>query len=219
MHTKLNHPLRIVLSKVDQYSCPGSINFHCHSTFSDGSLSPTELYTQANKIKIEHLAITDHHSVSSFHEVTNYLSNNSSSCQPFTKIWAGVEITGLIKNCLVHILALGFDPQSIFMSPYLQGDSVSGSLLQAQNIVSSIKKASGLSFLAHPGRYRISFNELINEAYKLKFDGVEVWYDYERSHKWRPSPYICDQINKQVNSLNMLKTCGTDTHGLSLLRR
>tara|TARA_Y100001968_G_scaffold220117_1_gene202923 strand:- start:675 stop:1334 length:660 start_codon:yes stop_codon:yes gene_type:complete len=219
MLAKYNHPLTIVLGDVNENSCPNYLNFHCHSTYSDGSLTPIELYNQANKLKLQHLAITDHHSVNSYHELKNYLSNQHYPVIQNTIIWSGVEITGLLKNCLVHILALGFDYQSLYMSPYLTGDSVSGKLLKAENIVSSINKAGGLSFLAHPARYRIGFNELIEEAYKTNFDGIEVWYDYERSSNWRPSPFICSQINNQVNSLNMLKTCGTDTHGLSIMRR
>ena len=30
-------------SKIDKYSCPHIINFHCHTKFSDGSFDPEQL--------------------------------------------------------------------------------------------------------------------------------------------------------------------------------
>ena len=35
------HPLRVVLADVHAGSCPGELNFHCHTTCSDGSLRPS----------------------------------------------------------------------------------------------------------------------------------------------------------------------------------
>ena len=36
-------------SNINKNSCPKSINFHCHTKFSDGSLEPYELLEQAYK--------------------------------------------------------------------------------------------------------------------------------------------------------------------------
>ena len=36
----VDHPLRAVLDRVGPDSCPGQLNFHCHTVCSDGSLEP-----------------------------------------------------------------------------------------------------------------------------------------------------------------------------------
>ena len=49
--------------KIDKYSCPHIINFHCHTKFSDGSFDPEQLLDQAFINKIKFISITDHHTV------------------------------------------------------------------------------------------------------------------------------------------------------------
>ncbi len=215
---KVNHPLIPILRSINKFSCPSKSNFHTHTNHSDGSLSPVDLFIQANNNKLENIAITDHHSIKAYKEIQNFIDQYNNIDYP-TKLWSGIEITGLLKGVLVHILALGFDVDSHYLHPYLKGDSVKGDLLEASNIIQRINKANGLSVLAHPARYKLIYNQLINEAKKIGFDGVEVWYDYERSHVWRSSPFVCEKISDLVNRLGMLSTCGTDTHGLSLMHR
>ena len=62
MPTRTDHPLSKVLEQVGSSSCPGTLNFHCHTICSDGSLTPEELITQATERGLTHLAVTDHHS-------------------------------------------------------------------------------------------------------------------------------------------------------------
>tara|TARA_Y100001968_G_scaffold269253_1_gene260013 strand:+ start:528 stop:1184 length:657 start_codon:yes stop_codon:yes gene_type:complete len=213
------HPLINVCNNIEKNSCPNFINFHCHTIFSDGSLHPIDLFKQANSTGLQHLAITDHHSNQAYMEIYNYLKDCPNHTLNKTKIWTGVEITSTLKGCLVHILALGFDHSSNHLNPYLNGDSVKGNDLLAHTVVSRIKSAGGISFLAHPARYRLGFKELIEEASHIGIDGIEVWYDYERSKCWRPTPLLCDQISMLTTKHNMLHSCGTDSHGYSLLTR
>lgn len=195
-----------------------NINLHCHTLLSDGSLSPIELISQAYSIGLRHIAVTDHHTVDSFSIITNWLKdNNHLPSLPF--FWSGIEISCLLKGCLVHLIGLGFNTESEFIKPYILGDAPNGNFLQANVAVKSIHEAGGISILAHPARYRLPYSELIKEAFSIGFDGVEVWYDYDMSVDWRPSRLICNSINSQVTALQMLKSCGTDTHGLSLLGR
>ena len=91
--------------------------------------------------------------------------------------------------------------------------------MQATNVIQAISKSGGLSVLAHPARYRIHYKELIVEAKYLGIDAIEVWYDYDMSTTWHPTQYVCESINKFVKSNGLLSTCGTDSHGLSLLGR
>ena len=55
-----------IIKSINKNSCPNSINFHMHSTFSDGSLTAKQIYCQAIELNIDHYAITDHHSVDAY---------------------------------------------------------------------------------------------------------------------------------------------------------
>ena len=211
--------LIFILKNITRDSCPKSVNFHMHSTFSDGSLSPIEIYNQAIELKIDHYSITDHHSVDAYIELFNLFDFPQFDNPSLPKLWTGIEITCLLKGCLVHVLGLGFDPRSKYLSSYVDHKSAIGNELLASNVVNSIHNANGIAVLAHPARYKIPFDVLIKEASKLKFDAVETWYNYERDHKWKPSEFICDKVLDCASAHSLLSTCGTDTHGLSLLRR
>ena len=205
-------------SKIDRYSCPHIINFHCHTKFSDGSMCPEDLLDQAFHNKLKFLSITDHHSIKAHKYISD---NNLLKKYPHNsiKLVSGIEINCLLKGCLVHVLGLGINIQSQFLSPYILGESPIGNDLQIKSVTKAIKLAGGLSFLAHPARYRIPFNILIPEAFRNNVDGIEVWYDYNLNQIWQASSFVCGEINKLTEKYSMLKSCGTDTHGYSLLGR
>ena len=211
--------LKKIIKSITKESCPNSINFHMHSTYSDGSLTAKEIYNQAIELNIDHYAITDHHSVDAYIEYSKLEDPTLKYKLSFPKLWTGIEITCLLKGCLVHVLGLGFDHKSKYLSPYIDNKSAIGNELLASTVVDSIHKANGIAVLAHPARYKLPFDILIDEASKLNFDAVETWYNYERANNWIPSEFVCDKIFDCANSYSLLSTCGTDSHGLSLLRR
>ena len=135
------------------------------------------------------------------------------------KLIPGIEINCLLLGCLVHVIGLGINIKSKHLTPYIQGESPIGNDLYIKSVTNAIRLSGGLSFLAHPARYRIPFYKLIPEANKQGVDGIEVWYDYELKERWQASNFICSEINKLTESLKMLKSCGTDSHGYSLLGR
>ena len=214
-----SHKLINVIKSITKKSCPNSINFHIHSTYSDGSLTAMEIYKQAIELNIDHYAITDHHSVDAYIELKQLKDKIFNEDSNIPTLWSGIEITCILKGCLVHVLGLGFDPKSKYLSPYVDHKSATGNELLASTVVNSIHKANGIVVLAHPARYKLPFNLLINEASNLNFDAVETWYNYERANNWIPSEFVCDKIFDCANSYSLLSTCGTDSHGLSLLRR
>ena len=213
-----SHSLAAILATVDRHSCPGRYNFHCHTTCSDGSLTPEELANQAADLGLEHLAITDHHSHQAYPLAQQTLVGLQQQGHAIPKLWRGVEISAVLNNCLVHILALGYGAEAPLM-PYLQGEAACGEALQASAVVTAIHAAGGLATLAHPGRYRLDFRVLIQAAQHLKFDAVETWYDYDMLPQWCPSPLICDNVDQLRQDLGLLASCGTDTHSLNLRSR
>ena len=214
----MNNDLLNIIRSISSESCPHKINLHCHTIFSDGSLLVEDLIEQACKLNLSHIAITDHHSVEAY-RVASRLLDLKPSKENLPKIWSGIEISCILNKCLVHILGYGFDINSRHMIPYLTGESPVGSALDASEVIKSIRLSGGISVLAHPARYRIDYKTLIDSAYNSQINGIEVWYDYEMSKPWKPTKYLCKSILRHTSKYNLLTTCGTDTHGLSLLSR
>ena len=212
----LRHPLTEVLRQVGPNSCPGRLNFHCHTTASDGSLQPADLAAQAVRLGLEHLAITDHHSDGAFCDAQARLRAHAARGEAVPTLWRGVEISALLEGCLVHVLALGFESPAPSLAPYLTGQAVMGAHLKAEAVVSAIQRAGGLALLAHPARYRLPHPRLVAAAAALGFDGAEAWYDYDMSGQWAPTPVVCEAIAADLGQRGLLMSCGTDTHGLEL---
>lgn len=211
-----HHPLTAVLRQVGPESCPWRFNFHCHTTCSDGSLRPGDLASQAVRLGLEHLAITDHHSDGAFDEAQSCFDAHAAKGEGVPQLWRGVEISALLKGCLVHVLALGFRGPSPTLAPYLRGQAAVGPALRAEAVVAAIHAAEGLALLAHPARYRLPFPQLIAAAAVAGFDGAEAWYDYDMQGRWAPTPVVCDAIAADLRDRGLLLSCGTDTHGLEL---
>jgi predicted metal-dependent phosphoesterase TrpH len=211
-----SHPFAAVLQQVEPGSCPGRFNFHCHTHCSDGSLAPLELANQALKLGLEHLAVTDHHSLRAYRPIAEHFERLNDQGEAAPTLWRGVEISCLLEGCLVHVLALGFGPEHDSLEPYLQGSAVVGAGLRAEAVLEAIHAADGLAVLAHPARYRLPFPRLIAAAAALGFDGAEAWYDYGMQERWQPTPHVCEAVAADLATRGLLLSCGTDTHGLHL---
>ncbi|EAR18689.1 PHP domain-containing protein [Synechococcus sp. W2B2] len=213
------HPLRAVLETVGPLSCPDELNFHCHTICSDGSLRPEDLIQQASSHGLRHLAVTDHHSSAAYLPMQSWLEAQTELDHPAPTLWTGMEISCTLRGCLVHVLALGFEPRHRALAVYNHGDAAVGEALRADTVVKAIHEAGGLAVLAHPARYRLGFRDLINAAADLGIDGGEAWYDYDMQTQWQWTPMVCEQIDDQLKNLGLLRTCGTDSHGVDLRGR
>tara|TARA_Y100001968_G_scaffold267630_1_gene257644 strand:- start:380 stop:1033 length:654 start_codon:yes stop_codon:yes gene_type:complete len=211
--------LKKIFEMVNEDSCPDKYNFHCHSTYSDGSLKPQEIIYQAFNNKLIHLAVTDHHNIEAYLLMKNWIDENSWKFTFKTNIWTGLEISCLLNKCLVHVLAYGFDIKAKSIFKYIQNESQIGQDLHISNVIKAINDAGGISILAHPARYRLNYKELILSAADYGIDGAEAWYDYKFRNNWTATPLICKRIDQLLKSINLLSTCGTDTHGFSIKKR
>ncbi|WP_444998388.1 PHP domain-containing protein [Aliikangiella sp. IMCC44359] len=81
-------------------------DFHCHSHFSDGALSPKQLIDYASERDIHCLALTDHDSISGLSEASEYILSQ----QLPIKLINGVEISSLTEYGEIHIIGLAVDP-------------------------------------------------------------------------------------------------------------
>ncbi|GAB1543077.1 PHP domain-containing protein [Scytonema sp. NUACC21] len=213
--------LKSIFQNIDAQSCPRNFNFHMHTVHSDGKLQPSALMEQAIAIGLKGLAITDHHTVSGYQAAQDWLEqwrwNNPGTKVP--QLWSGVEINANLLNIEVHILGYAFDTEHFSIKSYIQRRITTGEDYQAANVISAIHKAGGLAVLAHPARYRQSHFDLIPAAAALGIDGVETFYAYNNPNPWKPSMTETAQVQKLASEYGLFSSCGTDTHGLSLLHR
>lgn len=216
--------LQRVFQSIDARSCPHSFNFHLHTVCSDGKLHPEESIHQAIAIGLKGLAITDHHTIDGYLAaqrcLEDWLWNRPQAKHRLPQLWCGVEINAGLLESDVHILGYAFAPSHPAMQPYLQRHTTKGEEEYcAQAVIAAIHKAGGLAVLAHPARYKRSHFDLIPAAASLGIDGVETYYAYNNPKPWQPSPTETQQVQQLATMHGLLSTCGTDTHGRSILQR
>jgi len=91
------------------------IDFHTHTTASDGALSPGELLARARERNIAMLAITDHDTVEGYRRVTaDYTARPG-----LPQLVPGVELSCRWSGTTLHILGLGMDCDHPAMSEAL----------------------------------------------------------------------------------------------------
>ena len=81
------------------------IDFHTHTSASDGALSPCELMARAAASKVELLAITDHDTVAGYEAAAAYHTENPSGM----RLIPGIEFSCQWSGVTIHILGLGVD--------------------------------------------------------------------------------------------------------------
>lgn len=79
-------------------------DLHCHSTASDGALSPTELVRRAHQFGVTSLALTDHDTVAGITEAQTEASATG------IKLIPGIELSSSWQNKCFHIVGLGINP-------------------------------------------------------------------------------------------------------------
>jgi predicted metal-dependent phosphoesterase TrpH len=81
-------------------------DLHCHTTFSDGTMTPAELLRHAKEIGLSGISITDHDTIDAY-----------SQAVPLAKelgilLGSGVEFSCVFQKMSVHILGYDFDLDS-----------------------------------------------------------------------------------------------------------
>ncbi len=89
-------------------------DLHCHSSISDGVLTPTELVQHAVACGVDMLALTDHDDVAGTLEAANAARETALSFIP------GVEVSVSWGEHSLHIVGLGVDPSEPILVAGLQ---------------------------------------------------------------------------------------------------
>ena len=83
---------------------PEIYDLHCHSTASDGALTPTELVERAHRQGVTALALTDHDTTAGLNEARDCALKSGMD------FIAGIELSTSWQGKCLHIVGLGIDP-------------------------------------------------------------------------------------------------------------
>ncbi|PCO06383.1 PHP domain-containing protein [Microbulbifer flavimaris] len=84
----------------------GLVDLHCHSSASDGILSPAQLVSRAKSCGVTLLALTDHDTVAGIGEARAAAAGTGVTLLP------GIEFSSRWGKQLVHVVGLGVDTES-----------------------------------------------------------------------------------------------------------
>ncbi|MCL5997200.1 MAG: cache domain-containing protein, partial [Chloroflexi bacterium] len=211
------------------------VNFHCHSVYSDGDLTPEALADNLYAAGVRYAALTDHDSVEGLPRFQEALKRRGIGYIP------GVELTTQCDDCEAHILGYGFDASSPELKATLvslrqargtETQSIAESLRRAgtrhvaghndqpgpnaapdgqldiREAAALIHRAGGRAFLAHPLTLEpdLAALDALLAGLKLQgLDGIEAFYE----------PYA-DEQRSQLSALalrhGLLVCAGTDVH-------
>lgn len=82
------------------------IDLHCHSTASDGALSPEDLIGRAAQRGVTHLALTDHDTLAGLPAASAAAADSG------IVLVTGTELSCVWRSHTIHIVGLDFDPDS-----------------------------------------------------------------------------------------------------------
>lgn len=244
-------------------------DLHCHSTASDGVLSPAEILQLAQDKNINVLALTDHDTIAGAQALC-------SAQQQGVKLILGAEFTCQWNSRILHILGLGINGESEELRNYLcrlellrtqraekiaerlmkmglpdlleaaakaaDGGSIGrphfARVMQEKGIVSTqqqafkkylgagkkgdvkiewpelsetvstISQASGLSVLAHPTKYKMTFTKIREAVHAFKEvggTGIEVSYPGVT-----PDQHM--HLNRIAKTNQLFVSAGSDFH-------
>lgn len=160
-------------------------DFHIHSSYSDGELSPKEIVILAKRVGLDVISISDHNTVDGVEEAIK------ESKKVNIKVVPAIELSTRYKGNRVHIL--GYFNSKIYKNKkFLNGlkllklrkinefknkifnekvISKKKSKISLEDGIKFLKMFNGKVILAHPVCLR---KRILNEVLKFDFDGIEA---------------------------------------------
>ena len=89
------------------------IDFHTHSSASDGALNPKELLERAAREGVTRFALTDHDTINGYLTVKDRVPEG-------LRLLSGVELSCQWARMGIHVVGLGFDPDASSLRQHLQ---------------------------------------------------------------------------------------------------
>ena len=139
---------------------PAKIDLHCHSTVSDGLLSPQDLVAHAAKSGVKVLALTDHD------DVSGLAAARQAAAEHGIHFVNGVEISATWKKRTLHIVGLKFDADNLALKTALDLVRI-GRDERAQQMSIGLAKA-GISG-AYEGAKAIAKQSILTRSHFAQF--------------------------------------------------
>ncbi|MBO0350190.1 PHP domain-containing protein [Phormidium pseudopriestleyi FRX01] len=175
------------------------LELHCHTTYSDGTLTPTELVEQAVAAGVRALAITDHDTMSGWPEAIAKAESVAIEIVP------GLELSTVHNGRSLHIL--GFYPDREKLQKPLN-ERLQGRIDRAQQ---TLDKLAALGYPVElppskggmaPGRPHIAAALLKAGYIKTCQEAFERWIGEDK-----PAYVHYDKFSIQ-DGINLLRSCG-----------
>lgn len=93
---------------------PFRADLHCHSTCSDGSMTPEQLLHHASAKKLSGLSITDHDNIDAYQTAIPIAKELG------IQIVSGVEFSSVLDDVSVHILGYGFSLNDLKLNAFCE---------------------------------------------------------------------------------------------------
>jgi hypothetical protein len=122
------------------------VDLHCHSSISDGLLSPTQLVQRAADNGVQLLALTDHDDVSGLAEARLAADEHG------IRFIDGVEVSVTWEDTSIHVVGLGVDPSSSDLSTGL-AEVRSGRGARARRMANALESIGIAGTLEGASRY------------------------------------------------------------------
>lgn len=166
------------------------IDLHCHSNFSDGSLSPEELIKRAQMQGLRCLSLTDHDTVSGYNAL------NQAAADTNIKIITGLEFSTRWKKYDIHILGYQIN-HTTQLDELIQQQNQSrierakviGNLLLSVGIEDAYNKACELAGHQRVGRPHYA-RLLINEGKARDMKSAFTQFLGRGKRAYIPTPWI-----------------------------
>ncbi|MBE9098926.1 PHP domain-containing protein [Vacuolonema iberomarrocanum] len=175
------------------------IELHCHTTCSDGSLTPTELVKEAIAQGVKALAITDHDTLAGWEEAQAAAAGHDLEIVP------GVELSTVWGNRSLHIL--GFYPnRDAFEAPLR--DRLEGRKRRAEAMVEKLEALGYPITLPEmgdgiaPGRPHIA-KAMVEAGHVKTYDEA-----FNRFLSEGKSAYVQYEKFSAVEGVQLLRDCG-----------
>ena len=205
-----------------------AIDLHVHSTFSDGTLTPSELISRAKQFHLAAMALTDHDTIEGIPEAVQAASEQNLELVP------GVELSTFWDEKEIHIVGLFIEyadavitrahfADYLLKKGYIKSrneafDRYIGSngpcyvprkKMPCAEAIRLIKNAGGVPILAHPVLYHLGkepMNKLMDYLCDSGIVGLEAIY----------STYTAGeeiQMKKLAGERGLILSGGSDYHG------
>jgi hypothetical protein len=187
------------------------VELHCHTSLSDGQLTPAELTALLSACQIRIASLTDHNTIEGQEEFQKTASDYN------IRTITGVEMNAVCKNQDYHFLCYGFDRQNpevlkIISQSYETMKKLesggTGTFISFKKVQQVFHQAGGKVFLAHPMVYYntdFQFESLIHQLCDEGLDGLEC---YSTGY----NPLMIRYLSNLARTRDLLISGGSDFH-------